>query len=171
VRLCEEYLLRNSLRPNHARHVDRGFLYFEGGSKLLAIEWVSPLPHPGYYEISECVLKRQCHKINSIRVEWNEYESHLLSWISRGRDPVFDKSEVFDLTWHYFLRRHEETLLDALPVSSIYKTVDDNNPSRIVDCLDLVERIEPLKPEVSAFWKNRAFDVISLYCYWMRDLV
>lgn len=171
MRLCEEYLLKNSLRPNHARHVGKGFLYFEGGSKLLAIEWVSPLPHPGYYEISECVLNHRCHKLKSVRVDWDEYESHLLSWLSPERSLVFDRSEVFDLTWQYFLRRHEDVLLEALPISSIYKTVDEKNATRPVDCLDLVERIESSKPEVSAFWKNRAFDVVSLYCYWMRDLL
>lgn len=170
MRLCEEYLQRNSLRLNYAKCVSRGFLYFDGGSKLLSIQWVSPLPHPGYYEISECVLGRSCHKLKSDRVEWNEYEPYLLSWLHQERNIVFDKSSVFDLTWNYFLRRNEKVMLDTFPVSHIYKTIDKDNSSRIMDCVELVHRLDALKPEVANFWRNRAFDLVALYCYWFADL-
>lgn len=170
MRLCDEYLLRNSISPNYARHVQKGFLYFEGGSRLLCVEWVVHGVHPGFYEMSECVLARTCRTLSSERVEWDEYESHLVSWMGAARDPVFDKTRVFDLTWQYFLRRHEDCLLGLVPLSEIHKTVDEGNSSRLVDCMDVLERISVVRPEASDFWRSRAFDIVSLYCYWMNDL-
>lgn len=170
MRLSEEYLLRNSLNPRHARHVARGFLYFQDGRRLLSIEWVAHGPHPGFYEVSECVLERVCRTLSSARVEWDEYESYLVDWRSRATDLVFDKQKIFDLTWRYFLRRHESVILGVLPLSCILKTIDESNPQRIVDCLGMVERLDALDSSLSGFWRSRAFEVVSLYCHWMKDI-
>lgn len=168
MRLCEEYLLRNSLDPKHARHVPKGFLYFEGGQRLLCIEWANHGPHPGFYEISECELGKTCKTLRSHRVQWEDYETHILSWLEQGRSPVFDKTKIFDLTWQYFMRRHEKDVAGLLPLSEIYKTLDVENPSRLVDCLSLIERLSVDRPHAADFWRKRAFDIVSLYCHWMN---
>lgn len=168
MRLCEEYLLRNSLAPRCARHVTKGFLYFEGGARLLAIEWIQPSPRPGFYEVSECELGRTCRTLSSTRVEWDDYESHVAAWAAAASGAVFDKRKVFDLTWQYFLRRHERDLVGTVAVSDIYRTVDDSNDSRLVDCFDLLESLSARAPAVAEFWRSRAFQIVSLYCYWME---
>lgn len=170
MRLCDEWLERNAITPGHARHVKKGFLYFEGGSKLLAIEWMSPGAHPGFYEISECVLGRRCKTLSSTRVDWEEYEDALVSWFAQAQRPVFDKSAVFDLTWQYFVRRHEDAIMSAVPLSEVHRTVDPCNASRLVDCMALVDKFSCLSPTLADFWMGRAFEVISLYCHWMREL-
>lgn len=169
MRLCEEYLLRNSLDPKCSRHVRKGFLYFDGGLKLLCIEWANLGPHPGFYEISECVLGRTCTTLRSTRVDWEEYEAHILSWLEGGKNPVFDKTMVFDLTWQYFIRRHEKDIVGLMPLSDIYRTLDEGNDSRLVDCFGLLERISVARPQVAEFWRTRAFDIVSLYCHWMNS--
>lgn len=170
MRLCDEWLARNSISPRHARHVKKGFLYFDGGSKLLAIEWMSPGTHPGFYEVSECVLGKICSVLSSRRVDWEEYEDHLVSWMSRASGPVFDKTAVFDLTWRYFIRRHEDSLMSMLPLSEVYKTVDADNPSRLVDCMALVDGLASSAPRIAEFWNSRAFEVVAQYCHWMCEL-
>lgn len=170
MRLCEEYLLRNSLTPRYARHVRKGFLYFDHGERLLASEWISLGPRPGYYEISECSLGRTCKTLNSSRVEWDEYEPYLVEWAKNDRRAVFDKGRVFSLTWEYFLRRHDKDLAGLLPLSDLYKTVDESNESRLVDCFSLLESLSSLRPSIVEFWKTRAFEIVSSYCYWMKEL-
>jgi hypothetical protein len=170
LRLCDEYLLRNSLEPRCARHVHKGFLYFEEGRRLLCIEWANHGPHPGFYEFSECELGRRCRTLSLKRVQWEEYESHLVSWVGSASGLVFDKTKVFDLTWQYFLRRHEDSLVGLVPLSEIYGTADENNPSRLVDCMALLERVSVVLPEAVKFWHSRAFDIVSLYCHWLGGL-
>ena len=170
MRLCEEYLHRIGIKADCAVHVRRGFLYFDGGERLLSISWNEVGPHPGFYEFSECSLDTRCRVLSSERVDWEDYESHLISWKASAGGVVFDKARVFDLTWQYFLRRHEEVIMGALPLSMIHSTIDPSNKSRIVDCMSLVESLSSVAPEASEFWRSRAFDIISLYCHWLARL-
>lgn len=170
MRLCEEYLRRVGIDPNHARHVNRGFLYYDGGERLLSIEWTVHGPHPGFYEISECSLGRSCKRLSTARVEWDDYERHLFSWMSSARDPVFDKVMVFDLTWQYFLRKFEDSIVGLFPLSEVFRTVDPSNGSRMVDCVAMVENLSFMDPPAAKFWHSKAFDIISLYCHWMARL-
>lgn len=170
MRLCEEYIHRRGIKVDCAVHVRRGFLYFGNGDRLLSISWSQVGPHPGFYEFSECSLDTRCRVLSSERANWEEYESRLISWKSHAEGIVFDKARVFDLTWQYFLRRHEAVIMDAVPLSFIHSTIDPSNKSRLVDCMSLVEALSPIAPEVSEFWRSRAFDIISLYCYWLARL-
>lgn len=170
MRLFEEYMERNCPGALYARRVEKGFLYFDSGARLLVIEWMSPERHPGFYEFSECELTRRCRTVSSRRVEWDEYESYVRGWMSTERAAVFDRGVVFDLTWQYFLRRHEGDILGAAPISQVYKTVDESNDSRLLDCFGLLETISSRAPSAVDFWRSRAFQIVSLYCHWMSLL-
>lgn len=170
MRLCEEYLVRNSLKPRHARHTRRGFLYFEGGEKLLCIEWMEVGAHPGLYEFSECHLGRRCRTLSAEKVLWDDYESRLLSWKGSSAGIVFERDRVFSLTWEYFMRRHEDSLLGSFPLSRIHSTVDPSNPSRLLDCMSLLDDLQSRDPQAADFWHSRAFDIVHLYCHWAAEL-
>lgn len=169
MRLCEEYLARRGIKVDYAPHVRRGFAYFRGGERLLSIEWSEAGAHPGYYEFSECVLETRCRILSSRRVEWDEYEERLVSW-RRAEEVVQDKASVFDLTWRYFMRRHESVLMRSFSLSELHATMDPANPSRLIGCASVLEALVESSPEAADFWHSRAFDIVSLYCGWIARL-
>lgn len=169
MRLCDEYLVRSGIEVDYAPHVRKGFVYFRGGERLLSIEWNEAGAHPGYYEFSECVLETRCRVLSSRRVEWEDYEGEIVSW-RRSEDVVLNRAEVFDLTWRYFLRRHESVLMCRIPLSDIHATIDAGNPSRLIDCARVLEVLYEREPEAARFWHSRAFDIVSLYCHWIGSL-
>jgi len=171
MRLSEEYMLRNGASSNYARHVRRGFLYFDGGASLLSVSWIDSGVHPGHYEFSQCVLDKRCRSVRSESVAWEDYESRLLAWLGEDRTPVFERSLVFDLTWQYFVRRHQGELSRRFSLSELFATVDKMNPSRAVDCMTLVESLSAAEPAVADFWRRRAFVIIDSYCWWVSSLV
>jgi hypothetical protein len=170
MRLCEEYLARRGVEVEYAVHVRKGFVYFEGGSRLLAIRWEQAGPHPGFYEFSECSLESRCRVLRSDRVEWDDYESRLVEWKSSVGGVVADKGRIFDLTWQYFLRRHESDLIRLFPLSEIHATLDPSNRSRAVQCMGMLDSLARTLPRAAEFWHSRAFDIISLYCHWLVRL-
>lgn len=169
MRLCDEYLVRNGIEVNYARYIRRGFVYFRGGERLLSIEWNESGAHPGYYDLSECVLETRCRVLSSRRVEWDEYEERLVEW-RRSEDIVLDKSLIFDLTWSYFLRRHESVLIREFPLSQIHATIDRRNESRLLECARVLEVLSERAPKAADFWHSKAFDIVSLYCHWIGSL-
>jgi hypothetical protein len=170
MRLCDEYLARMGVKADYAVHVGKGFVYYEGGSRLLSVRWEQAGPHPGFYELSECVLETRCRILRSERVEWDEYEGRLLDWKSSAGELVSDKTKVFDLTWQYFIRRHESELMGLFPLSRIHATIDPSNRSRIVGCAELLDVLAERSPHISDFWHSRAFEIVSLYCHWLVRL-
>lgn len=169
MRLCDEYLARKGISVDYAPHVKRGFAYFRGGDRLLSIEWSDPGAHPGYYEFSECVLEKRCRVLSSRRVEWDEYEASLVSW-RRAEEVVLERALVFDLTWRYFMRRHESLLMSIFPLAQLHATVDPLNTSRVLGCTHVLEALAERSPEASDFWHSRALDILSLYCHWIGRL-
>jgi hypothetical protein len=170
MRLCEEYLCRKGLKVECAVHVRKGFVYFEGGAKLLSIRWEQAGAHPGFYGLSECALERRCRVLRSERVEWEDYEARLIEWKSSAGDILSDRTRIFDLTWQYFLRRHESDLVGLFPLSALHATIDPSNRSRPVQCAELLEAVGRRLPHAAEFWHSRAFDVISSYCHWLVRL-
>jgi hypothetical protein len=136
----------------------------------LSIRWEQVGPHPGFYDLSECVLETKCRVIRSDRVEWDDYEERLLSWKSSVVEIVSDKTKIFDLTWQYFLRRHESEFLHLFPLSDIHATIDPSNKSRLVRCADFLESLSNRCSQLSNFWHSRAFEIVSLYCHWLVRL-
>jgi hypothetical protein len=170
MRLCDEYLYRRGLKIDYAVHVGKGFVYFGGGSRLLSIRWEQIGPHPGFYELSECVLDTRCRVLRSERVEWDDYEARLVEWKASAGEIVSDRTRVFDLTWRYFLRRHEEDMLALFPLSVLHSTIDPSSRSRLVACADVLESLEERLPRAAEFWHSRAFDIVSRYCHWLARI-
>lgn len=170
MRLYEEYLHRSGLRPLHARHQRKGFLYFNDGDLLLSLSWINSGNHPGYYDFCECKLDTKCRIIKSHRVDWDEYESWFISWLSTSRKIIFDKKKIFDLTWEYFLRRNEDSLIGSISLSEIYSTIDPHNPHRLLNRFELLDKMRDRNQAVADFWHSRALDIVSLYCHWVAEL-
>ena len=170
MRLCDEYLNRRGLKINYAVHVEKGFVYFGRESRLLSIRWEQIGPHPGFYEFSECVLDQRCRVLRSDRVEWDDYETSLLNWKTSAGEIVSDKTKVFDLTWQYFLRRHEEDMFALFPLSVLHSTIDPSNRFRLIACANVLESLETRLPSAADFWHSRAFDIVSCYCHWLSRI-
>lgn len=170
MRLCEEYAQRKSLIRKYVIHSSKGFVYFEGGRKILTLLWCQDGIHPGFYQFSECLLKDRIVTLNTHEVSWGDYESWLTEWKKSKSDIVFCRDFIFRLTWEYFLRRNEVPIMEEFPLSVIFPTLDENNPSRVADAIDLVDRISLKNIHVSKFWHEKAFEVVSKYMYWIRDI-
>jgi hypothetical protein len=170
VRLVEEYISRHGLNFRGALHVRKGFVYSRGGSELLSIYWNEVGPHPGFYVISECVLDTACRVRRSHKVVWDEYEALLIDLVKSSGPIISDRNAVFNLTWEYFVRRHESLLAGFVPLSRLIRTLDPSNPSRLVECMELLENLGDASPAALSFWNSKAFSLIESYCYWAADL-
>jgi len=168
TRLCEDYLVRNGSKGACVRYVGRGFVYFEGGGRLLSVRWIEAGSHPGFYEFEECLLGRSQRVLSSTRVVWDDYESFFGDWILRQGDGiVLGRADVFRLSWAYFLRRSERFLIKNFPLSDIYGTVEGPDADAFSNCLGLVERIQRVDRSVSAVWEREALGIVSNYCFWI----
>jgi len=170
LRLFQEYESRHGFKSDCAIHVRKGFVYLHGGSELLFIQWNEVGPHPGFYTFSECVLGTSCRTIRTQKVVWDEYEVVLSRIVSDTSPLVSDPSRVFYLTWEYFIRKHEVLLAGLFPLSRIASTLDLDNPSRLLDCLNFLDDLARLSPPARDFWRHKAFSVVDLYCYWASRL-
>jgi len=170
VRLCEEYYKRNGLSFPHARHETKGFVFFNGGRDLLSIRWTQPGPHPGSYEISECVLESRIRSTKNSSVSWDEYEDFMQGWVSSNEGIVSCSTKVFDLSWQYFIRRNEKILAKNYDPVEIYATVDEDNPSRMASASVLLSTMQSKNPVEFNFWHSKAINIISSYSYWTAEL-
>jgi hypothetical protein len=170
VRLCEEYHQRNGLPFPHARHETKGFVFFNGGSDLLSIRWSQPGPHPGSYDISECVLEDRIRSTKNSSVSWDEYEDFMLSWVSSNEGIVSSATKVFDLSWQYFIRRNDKILAKSYDPIEIYATIDEDNPIRNTSASALLATMRSKHPVEFDFWHSKASNIISRYSYWMAEL-
>lgn len=166
MRLFQEYEARHGFRSNCAVHVRKGFVYLRGGEELLFIRWDEAGPHPGFYTLSECVLDASCRTVRSHKVVWDEYEPVMSDLIAKSNPIVSDPNRVFSLTWEYFVRKHEVLLAGFFPLSRVARTLDSANPSRLVDCFEVLDDLVQVSPAASQFWRSKAFPLIDSYCYW-----
>lgn len=167
--LCDEYALRNKIPAYPIKFVKKGFAFFGHNNNLLVIKWIQNGTSPGYYEISECDLAKSIKTIKLNNVDWEEYEQFLKNW-SGNNSIITDREKIFNLTWEYFIRRHEEFLLSNYGPYEIYPTIDNENKNRILDSLLFLEKISKHK-FIFDFWNNKLSEVISLYCYWIAKIV
>lgn len=170
MRLCDEYVARLGLNPRHARHQSKGFLYFEGGARVLSTLWVDGGSRPGHYEFNECVLESRCRVLKSHTVQWDDYEGWFLSWATPERGPVFERLKVFDLTWEYFVRRHQTDLASSFRLEQIHGTIGPSSPGRAVARAELIRSMDSACPAAAGFWRSRAMDIVSFYLYWVGHL-
>lgn len=168
--LCEEYALRKKINFKCVRHVQKSFLFFDQENKLLVIKWTNQGNHPGYYEISECLLDSKIKTIKNNHVYWEQYEEFILNWLDCHNLLVSDKSEVFNLVWQYFLRRNDKFFSENYDPIEIYETISQKDSKNILNAIDFLEKISDKHPAVFDFWQKKASDVISKYAYWMLDL-
>lgn len=167
--LYEEYLSRKNLNSNGLKHTDKAYIFF-GPHSLLSIKWTQKFTNPGVYEISECCLKNKNVKVLSTnRVFWEEYHSFIGLWHSRNKNNlIFDRSKIFEFTWHFFLRKYEKSLTEYL--AEVFETIDPDNSERVLKIADFLEKLTQEKPDISNFWESRLSSIFSHYAYWMKEL-
>lgn len=166
MRLCDEYVQRMGLPKLILRHASKFFLFFNDGDRLLSCRWIHSSNSCGYYEFSECILEKNVKVVRKESVEWDCYEDFLFGWLSSHRGFVFSKDKIFDLSWVFFVRRHDHFLASNFDPAKIYDSLDASNDNRIIVALELVEKISNLNVEAYDFWNSRAGEIISRYAHW-----
>jgi len=166
--LCDEYASRCNLQLPKIKHVKKGFA-FTKQNYLLVIKWLQDGPGPGFYEISECLLEKRIktHKINNIM--WEEYPGFISHW-SSCNSILINKNDIFFLIWEYFIRKNENIFLENYNHNSIFRTINKENPDRVVDCMYFLDEISKKHKSIYDFWNQKLSEVITLYCYWLSDV-
>ena len=167
--LHEEYALRKGLSIG-VKHVSKGFLFFGQDCRLLVIKWSQPGPHPGDYEISECVLGKRVKVLGHQNISWDRYEDYLLSWVSEHDDFVSNKAKIFHLVWEWFLRRNDKFFADNYDPIEIYSTIDATDSDRIINAMSFLEKLSKKQPQIFNFWNTKSSEIIAKYSHWLVSL-
>ena len=167
--LCDEYSTRHNLPINQVKFVKKGFAFFGQKNDLLVIKWRQEGPHPGFYEISECALEKRIRTIKVDNVSWEDYEYFIRSWKQKNK-IITDKNSIFLLAWEYFIRKNDKFFSENCDIEEVFKTLDETNENRIVDCVYFLEKLSTRHSNIANFWHDKLSDIVFSYCYWLNHL-
>lgn len=167
--LHEEYALRKNLSVG-VKYVSKGFLFFGEDNRLLVIKWTQPGPHPGDYEISECLLGKRVRVLDHQNVSWNYYEDYILRWVSEHDNFVSNKTKIFHLVWEWFLRRNDKFFADTCDPIEIYSTIEASDTDRVVNSMSFLDKLSKKQPHIFNFWNTKSSEIIAKYSHWLVAL-
>jgi hypothetical protein len=174
MRLCDHYALRKGFKANVVKRFEKSFLLY-GQRRLLTVRWTKNLPSPGFYEIAECSLATylkpaelttylEPNKIHS--VSWDDYEKFVRKWVAENDDFVESKTEIFRISWEFFLKNNDDFFASNFDPYEILKTIDGED--WISESISLLGKIK--NKSVCDFWWSKLSEIQHKYAFWICDL-
>lgn len=166
MRLCDEYCERLGLGKLILRHASKFYVFFDGGERLLSCKWIHASGSTDYYEFVECELGHKVVVHSKDHVDWSEFEAFLSSWLNLNSGLLFNKGEIFDLVWKFFVLSNEKYFSVNHDPLFVYSTMDLKNSLRRSLAADMIEMMSSSETPTK-FWNSKASEIMSNYAHWL----
>ena len=168
--LCEEYILRNSLKFPYVKLVEFGANFIKNGSKwnILTINWKEPTTHPGHFIIKIVEPIHNGYKMDMLFknvidegiVHLDEYEDFFIKWASDFNYRIARNNEVKIAAWETYLYCYDSLLVNFARMEELLTTIDQEAP--------VSERLRAIDETV---FKLQSFSIIENWSNVMRKYI
>lgn len=183
MNLAEEYLLRHKVRIPLVRYAQMVSVFFKesGLWHIKHMQWHPPDQHPGTYSVHTYrpvhngIDKGRCleNVSGEIRLQWDEYEKHLLDWINISILVPKTVEEVTVASWELLLRCCDRGLIRHIHYDTLAASIDaDVSPPErcrlITECL---QYFSSRHSEISRLWEGDLRHHRDNHALWLAEMV
>lgn len=188
--LCEEYFKRKNLQVSFVKHVNKTSLFIKTGVKpedacnmVYTIDWEPGDIHPGRYKLRTwapihngfSVNGRAFSLLNEKEIEWDEYESHIKSWIGKINRTIVvkDYKEMWLLAWEMFVYVCDQEISVLSSHTTFFNSLDVELPTdeRYLAFRECLGYLHQKYPNLYSFWISSFNHHCQQYAHWLANLV
>jgi hypothetical protein len=180
--LCEEYMLRNSIKIPYVKLTGYGSSFFKKNDfwNILTISWKEPINHPGRFIIkimeprhNGCETEGLFNVLEKHEIYLDEYENFFLNWASNFSGKIARDDEVYIAAWEIYLHCYDCLLVKYAKMEELLATIDQE--ASISDRLNSINKtilkFSDLYPYIIDSWSINIQRYIDNYNHWLPLLM
>ena len=182
--LCEEYMLRHSIKIPYAKLVNFGATFYKMDEyspwNILTINWKEPNRHPGNFHVRMIEPRHNGYDTGELLtvmekhdIYLDEYEDFFFEWVTNFYGKVAREKEIYIAAWEIYLYCHDSLLVKYARMEELLETIDQDASleERLKAINQTILKLNDIHPRIIEDWTLNMRKYIDHYNHWLPTLM